>query len=266
MSYNRTMSNGVATKINQLLKSQPQGVVFQSSWLNSEGYSYDLQKRYRKSLWLKSIGTGAMIRVGDEVGVEGAIYSLQKQTDLSIHPGGRTALAYLGKAHYLEMETKRVTVFGSRGEKLPVWFEKYNWGVVVDYYQTSFLPKDLGLTEIDVKNFSIKVSGAVRAVLECLYLAGEKQDFIECYQLMEGLNNLRPNEVQTMLEKCDSVKVKRLFLYLAEKAGHKWFGYLKLDRIDTGSGKRSIVKGGVYVDRYQITVPKELENDDQRSL
>ena len=260
------MSIVTSTKINQLINSQPSGVVFQSSWLKEQGYSYGLQKRYRKSRWLESIGTGAMIRVGDNLSYEGAVYALQKQSDLSVHPGGKTALAYLGKTHYLEMEAKRVTVFGSRGEKLPVWFEKYDWGVVIEYYQTSFLPKGLGMTEIDVKNFSIKVSGAVRAVMECLYLASEKQDLIECYELMEGLNNLRPDEVQTLLEKCQSVKVKRLFLYLAEKAGHSWFGYLKLDRIDTGSGKRSIVKGGVFVDRYQITVPKELENNDQGSL
>lgn len=43
------------------------------------------------------------------------------------------------------------------------------------------------------------------------------------FELMEGLNNLRPNQVQDLLEKCESVKVKRLFLYLAEKAGHEWF-------------------------------------------
>lgn len=266
MPYTVTMSSGIPTKINRLINSQPSGVVFQSSWLKEQGYSYGLQKRYRKSRWLESIGTGAMIRFGDEVDYEGAVYALQNQSGLSVHPGGRTALAYLGKTHYLEMETKRVIVFDSRGEILPAWFEKYDWGVVIDYYQTSFLPKDLGMTEIDIKNFSIKVSGAVRAVLECLYLASEKQDLIECYELVEGLNNLRPDDVQTLLEKCGSVKVKRLFLYLAEKTGHKWFEYLKLDRIDTGSGKRSIVKGGVYVSKYQITVPKELENNDQGSL
>lgn len=260
------MSIIIPTKINQLISSQPSGVVFQSSWLKEQGYSYGLQERYRKSRWLESIGTGAMIRVGDQVGYEGAVYALQKQNGLSVHPGGRTALAYLGKTHYLEMETKRVTVFGSRGEKLPLWFEKYDWGVVVDYFQTSFLPKDLGMTEVNVKNFSVRVSGAARAVLESLYLASEKQDLIECYELMEGINNLRPDQVQILLEKCRSVKVKRLFLYLAEKAGHSWLNYLKLDQIDTGSGKRSIVKGGVFVNKYQITVPKELENNDQGSL
>jgi hypothetical protein len=55
------------------------------------------------------------------------------------------------------------------------------------------------------------------------------------------------------------VKVTRLFMYLAEKAGHTWVQYLDLKKVDFGSGKRSVVRNGVYVPKYQLTVPKELE-------
>lgn len=234
----------------------------QSSWLAANGYSHGLQQRYRESRWLESIGQGAMIRAGDQVGYEGAIYALQEQAGSTVHPGGKTALAYLGKAHYLEMNVKTVSLFGRKGEKPPVWFEKRDWNVRIDYQPTSFLPPDLGLTEFELKNFSIRISGAVRAMLECLYLAREKQDLIECYELMEGLNNLRPDQVQALLEKCRSVKVKRLFLYLAEKTGHSWLSRLNTAQIDLGKGKRSLVRGGVFVEKYQITVPKELEKHD----
>ena len=77
---------------------------------------------------------------------------------------------------------------------------------------------------------------------------------------MEGLNNLRPNSVQQLLEKCSSVKVKRLFLYMAEKAQHPWLDYLDLHKIDLSKGNRSLVENGVYVSKYKITVPKELES------
>jgi len=43
------------TKINQLLQQLPTGVVLLSSWLKTQGYSYGLQQRYRKSGWLISI-------------------------------------------------------------------------------------------------------------------------------------------------------------------------------------------------------------------
>jgi hypothetical protein len=75
---------------------------------------------------------------------------------------------------------------------------------------------------------------------------------------MEMLNGLRPNLLQQLLEENNSVKVKRLFLYMAEKAGHSWFNDLNLERIDLGKGKRSNVKDGVYDPKYQITIPRDL--------
>jgi hypothetical protein len=248
------------TKINQLLQEHPLGVVLLSSWLAKQGYGIDLQKHYRKTQWLQSIGKGAQIRSGDNVGYEGAIYALQKQSELSVHPGGRTALSILGKAHYLELNSSKVVLFGASGEKLPTWFKNHDWGVKPDYHETSFLSPNLGFTEVVIKSFSIKVSGAARALMECLYLAPLEQELLECFELMEGLNNLPPKQVQALLEDCQSVKVKRLFLYMAEKANHTWFKQLDLSKLDLGSGKRSIVKNGVLIDKYGITVPKELEN------
>lgn len=260
------MSTTEGSKINQLLSSQPQGTVMLSSWLTELGYSPDLQKRYRKSRWLESIGTGAMVRLGDQVGYKGGIYALQKQLGSNIHPGGRSALSLLGKAHYLDLAQKKIVLFGEQAEKLPIWFQKHDWGVELDYHQSSFLPSDLGLTSVEMKTFSIKVSNPARALMECLHLAPEKQELYECYELMEGLNNLRPDQVQKLLEECRSVKVKRLFMYMAEKADHAWVQYLNLKKVDFGKGKRSLVKNGVYVSKYQITVPRELEKHDNTEL
>lgn len=125
---------------------------------------------------------------------------------------------------------------------------------------SSFLPKDLGLSDYAHKGFTVKISSPARAILECLYLAPKYQPLVEAYELMEALNNLRPASVQALLEECSSIKVKRLFLYLAEKAGHEWLAHLSLNKIDLGSGKRAIVADGAYVPRYQITVPRELES------
>jgi hypothetical protein len=257
------MSIEKGTKINQLLSMHPSGAVMLSSWLKKQGYSPVLQQRYRQSQWLESIGDGAMIRAGDTVGYEGAIYALQKQAGMTVHPGGRTALGLQGKAHYLELAAKNAVLFGGAKEKLPLWFQKHDWGLEVNYHPTSFLPPDLGMVDVEIKTFSIKVSGPARALMECLYLAPDEQPLMECYELMEGMNNLRPQQVQSLLEQCRSIKVKRLFMYLAEKAGHEWVQYMNLKKVDFGSGKRSIVQKGVYVEKYQITVPKEWEGYGQ---
>ncbi len=260
------MSTDKTSKINHLLATQPPGIVLQSFWLKELGYSHELQKRYRKSKWLEAIGSGAMKRAGDQVTYEGGIYALQRQSNMTVHAGGKTALSFHGLSHYLEFSQQQITVFGGKTENLPVWFKKYDWGVKVNYYKTSFLPRGIGLAEKELKNFGMKISNPPRALMECLYLVPGKQDLVECFHLMEGLNNLRPPVVQELLERCESVKVKRLFLYLADKANHDWFKKLEPGKIDLGKGKRSVVKDGVYNATYLITVSKELEENDQKRI
>jgi len=245
-------------KINRLLNSQPSGVVFLSSWLTENGFSTQLLNRYKKSNWLYSIGTGAWMRVGEQPTYEGAIYALQQQAESSVHIGAKTALSLLGKAHYLELSTQQIVLFGGSKEKLPAWFSKYDWSIKVNYFGSSFLPSKAGLQTLEQRTFSLHISNPIRAFLECLYLSPKKQGLVECYEIMEGLNNLRPKQVQDLLEQCTSIKVKRLFLYMAEKSNHDWFKYIDVEKIDMGKGKRSLVKDGVYIAKYKITVPKAL--------
>ncbi len=245
-------------KLNPLIADWPVGAVYATSWLKKSGFSDQLLNRYKKSHWLTSVGSGALKRAGDEVSYQGAVYALQKQLDSSIHVGAKTALALQGKAHYLQLGNVTATLFGGSEARLPRWFNKADWNVKTDYYSTSFLPPELGLVDLELKTFTVKISSPARAIMECLYLAPDKQDLMECYELLESLTNLRPQQVEALLEACTSVKVKRLFLFLAERAKHSWFEYLDLTKIDLGAGKRSIAPNGVFNKKYQITVPKEL--------
>jgi len=253
----------MGTKINSLLKILPPGMVATASWLHRQGFSKDLQKKYRDSEWLKSIGNGAMIRYGTTIDYSGAVAALQYQQDMSIHPGGKTALSFQGLMHFLDMSTNTIILFGKRGEKLPHWFKNYNWGVNIKYYTSSFLPAHLGIKSMDTGNFAINISSPARALMECLYLVPLEQDMEECMDIMVGLNNIRPNEVQDLLEACTSVKVKRLFLYMAEKCRHQWYQRLNLSKINLGSGKRSIIPEGIFIKKYGITVIKHFENDQR---
>ena len=75
-------------------------------------------------------------------------------------------------------------------------------------------------------------------MMECLSLCPDDFSLAEAYDLMEGLSTLRPEQVQELLEECTSIKVKRLFLYFAERAGHSWFKYIEQTKINLGSGNR----------------------------
>jgi len=252
------MSMKKGTKINQVLQQLPPGAVFLSFWLKAQGCSYELQQRYRKSGWLVSIGKGAMLRSGREPILSGAIYALQQQAGMQIHIGGRTALGMQGYAHYIEVDSKEILLFAEAGKKLPNWVKHTKWDTKPTLINTSFLPQNTGLVEFKTDGLSLKISGAARAIMECLNLAPNRFELTEAYEIMEGLSLLNPATVQLLLEQCKSVKVKRLFLYFAEKAGHSWFRQLQVNKINIGSGKRSIVSNGVLVPKYQIMLPKNL--------
>lgn len=98
-------------KIKKLLDLHKPGTVCLSSWLESLSISYDLQKRYRKSGWLESLGRGAYKRPGEEVDWQGGLYALQVQAGLSVHAGALTALALRGMTHYVRLGGETVFLF-----------------------------------------------------------------------------------------------------------------------------------------------------------
>ena len=254
------MSLPSVTNINHVLQSWPSGTVGLPVWLEEMGVSRQLRRRYQQTAWIESLGRGAFKRTGDQVDWLGAVYALQQQAGMKIHVGGRTALGLQGQAHYLELVAQTAQLFAPRAVVLPAWLRNHDWGLRLELHNTDFLPADLGLVEVDHKLFNVRASGTARACMECLYLAPDHFDLVEAYQIMEGLTTLRPSSVQTLLEACRSVKVTRLFLFMAEEAGHAWATRLDASKIQIGGGKRTLAPGGAYVAKYQITVPRELVN------
>ena len=255
------MNTQKESKLKKMLELHKPSTVALAKWLESIGISRELQKNYKKSGWLEKLGPGAYKRLADQVTWQGGLYTIQQQGKLQIHAGALTALSLQGQSHYFRVLGEKIFLFSAHKTILPQWFKAHEWGQKVQHIKTSFLPEDLGLTQHEEKNFSITISAPERAILECLYLAPAKLDLIECYHLVEGLSNLRPKLMQELLEKCSSVKVKRLFLLMASKAQHQWLAFIDLKKIDLGKGDRSITKGGVYNAQFHISLPKELANN-----
>lgn len=220
--------------------------------------SRDLQQYYLKSGWLESYGTGAFKRPNENVKWTGALNSIQRQTELPVHVGGLTSISLQGLSHYVRMEKEPLYLFSPQYVKLPKWFLNQAWSNQIVHVKTKFLPANSAIFEYYLDGLKLQISSPERAILECLYLLPDRFDMVECYQIFEGLSNLRPKILQELLENCNSVKVKRLFLHMASKANHQWLGFVDQSRIDLGTGDRVIVKGGVYISKYKISVPKEL--------
>jgi len=250
-------------KINQLLQWCKPYTAITQKWLAEKDYSRQLLKLYVKSHWLKKIGAGAYVRVGDTLSWEGALYTLQNQLQLPIHVGSKTALQLLGKAHFVALSPEKQTVelhihTSHKRAIIPKWFLEQEWGNAIRiHYSCPFSKNEIGLQKEKIleQNLDINISSPERAMLEILIGVSDTSTLSEEFYLMEGLVSLRPDLVQQLLESCNSFKAKRLFLLLAEYFHHTWFEMLDLDRIDLGKGKRKIGSGGKYYPKYQVSIP-----------
>lgn len=251
-------------KLNHLMMEMPPGVVLTLHWLKQQGISCKLAWWYVHSKWLERIGDEAYKKAGENLTWAGALSALQKQLHLAVHIGAKTSLELLGQSHFVPMGTqKQVLLFSEPNVRIPKWlFIEETWQVGFRVHATSLFIEDnlrLGIVEKLIDGITISLSSPERAVLEMLYLVPKKQSFDEVVLIMEGLRQLRPQVVQQLLEKCKSIKVKRLFLHLAEKFHHPWLEDMELKKIDLGHGKRVIGAGGSYDPKYQISVPKIME-------
>lgn len=260
------MSRLNRSKLNYLMSQWPNSVLLTSKWLKEHGYYKQLIKLYCDHQWLKPVGRGAYARLNDEVTWWGAVKAIQSQLKLSVHVGGLTALQQLyGVSQYLSINYHNPIFYlhNTTEEKvaLPKWFEQYFTNC--HFEQKKLFQSSIGLLNKEVNGVQLSVSSPERAILEVIALVPNKITLSYAHELMEGLDRLRGEVVQKLLEACLSIKTKRLFLYLAEKCNLSCFNELNIDQIDLGSGKRVIGEGGEYNAKWLLSLPKINEMDDQ---
>jgi hypothetical protein len=248
----------MATKIKQVLDLVPKDSVFFSSWLSSHGIDRKEQTLYVRSGWLERISTGVYKIEGSTPSLYGVVASYNSQIEKRCHIGASSSLDLRGYSHFVAMGKPQAFLFTANEQRLPNWMLNADWDMTIKYFTTSVFKGETGLEQFDYRGHQLLISGPERAFMECLHLAPANYSLMDIYYVMEMLTTLRPKLVQQLLEECSSIKVKRLFLYMAEKSGHQWFKALNMDKVDLGSGKRFLAEGGKYVGKYLITIPKEL--------
>ena len=249
----------MTTKIKQILDIAPRGSVLFSSWLTAQNLDAKAQYSYMKRGWLTRISKGVYKLNGITPTLLSAISSYNSQLGKHCIIGAHTALEMRGYSHYLPMGKPTAYLFTEQTERLPKWLLEGGWEMNVRYMTTSFLGDDLlGVETMTIDHNILLVSSAERAILECLNLPDASSSLVDIYHIMEGLTTLRPKLMQTLLENCTSVKVKRLFLYMAEKANHSWLQSLNTEKISLGTSRFMVTSTGKFIRKYNMTISKEL--------
>lgn len=252
------------TKINQILTEWLPGDTHSLKWLGEKGVAQNVAYEYFKNGSLEKHGPGIYSRKNEKLKWAGGIRLLQEELQKKIHISGRTALELHGHTHYVPMGDKRIVYLTTYSKDiLPKWFKGIDFGCEFRFTSSVLFPEDVELTEYkDDLGFRYNISSRELAILELLSTLDLSNTFETAENYMNGLQTLRPEVMQDHLEKCTSVKVKRVFLYLSEKLELPFFKKLNLNKIDLGKGKRQVVSdSGQLNQKYQITVPRKYEEN-----
>jgi hypothetical protein len=251
------MSTDRKDKLNRLLQeSTPGGLLF-SAWLKNNDYSDKLVEGYRKSGWLSALSRGVMYRAGDKLRSFEMLDSYNVQLKKNLRIAALSALELWGFNHFVPMGKPVLMIGHPTKETIPNWLKNGNFDYSMRFFSTeTFKTPQTVVSNTDYPH--LQTSTPEQAFLECLLLAPKQYSYMDLFYIMEQLTTLRPSVLQGLLETTDNLKVKRMFLYMAEKAGHDWFLSLDADKIELGTAKHKLVEGGAYVPKYKITVPKEL--------
>lgn len=261
------MAERLKSKLNLLDRDLPEGLLVDAAWLQKRGYSTSLRSQYVTAGHLEQPVRRVYRRPRGAISWREAVISLQTMLGYPLHVGGRTALELSGYAHYLTREMREVHLYGPKPP--PTWLPTLPLAERFAYHSDGRL-FDAELEPTNASNaraaFAVQrwgqwewpmtLSDPARAILEVLDELPNRESFEQADKLMQGLTNLSPKRVQSLLAECHNVKVKRLFFFFADRHGHAWLKHLDRSAIDLGMGKRMLVKGGKFVARYQITVPE----------
>ena len=134
------------------------------------------------------------------------------------------------------------------------WDAENNVGSSNDSLHGTLEPATLGTMELALD----VIPTPERALFELLDELPKHESFHQVDMLVEGLRTLSPRRLEKLLADCRSIKVKRLFFFFADRHQHAWVKRIDRSKVDLGTGKRMLVKGGRLDPVYQITVPDDL--------
>ena len=259
------------SKINQILLEWLPHDVHSLYWMAERKVPRGLVQFHHRNGLLERIGPGIYKKAGDNADWSGVVRLLQEELGKNMHVSGRTALELAGSAHFGNL-SDRPSVFLTTyaKNKLPAWLNKINTnGKFVarnsSLFKEAFLLKNR--EEFLVKHervFGIRINISCRelAILEFIDYIDLKNSLETAENHVNMLYGARSEVIQSLLENCTSIKVKRVFLYLSEKTGNNYFKHLDIGKIDLGKGKRQIVKyNAVLNKKYLITVDKDYDGD-----
>lgn len=251
-----------------LFEKVPEGLVTSRKKLFDLGFSSSSVDFFLRTRKLESVGHGIYRRPGPPLKWEHVVYSIN-QLGYPAHVGSRSALDLQGFAHHLPL-TGMTKIQLLSCVKLPAWVSHNKWLHNLEVHVSKLIDKlpDLAVVERPFGHWDwpIPYAAPELALMELLDGTKNESDFQVADVYFESATTLRPILLNQLLKSCKKIIVNRMFLWFGERHNHQWVDGLHTSEINIGSGKRMVIRGGALDPKYQITVPREMADEDQSNF
>lgn len=268
----------------QLHELVPHGLLTTRKWLAGKGVPlYQLDNWVKSGALVAPVPGVLMLPTTTKLTWQAVVVSLQRMWEhCGLTPGGITALEEHGLAHYLPMNGSGRTIHLYGTDKPPAWLSRlttrhlptiqFVWHGTKEFggrflqnnsYDTQSGEHMMNQIAWGTDEWPLTISSPERAVFELLADIPDQLSFEHADELLRGLPSLSPRKLTKLLDLCESYKVRRLFLWFAERHQHPWLKHLDLSPYameggKLGAGKRVIAKEGRLDRKYLITVPEGM--------
>lgn len=220
------MATAKRDKLKLLITASKPGAPLDTADLQARGISVDLASYYVRAGWLTRLAHGVYGRAGDTLSLHPSLVFLQR-TIAGLHVGGKSALDWYGVRHYVAQHPV-LQLYGWTTAQLPAWFT----GRFPAHYRRKRLFDERPETLLHAGPFESRadapeVSSPERAFLEVLSEVGTRQPLPEARELAESTYTARAKVMRELLQRCRSVKTRRLALKLGRELSLSWFAKLE---------------------------------------
>lgn len=251
------------TNIQQILKTLPLGQVATRRWLLTQGATVSMLDNALKSGKLQSLAHGVVARPGLPISWQGVLASFHRMWPKPVWLGGLSALEQHGLLHDVQFGT---TLYLYSTARKPAWLEKldlsvnWRWMRTARLWDETMLQSAGSLQSVALHKGAWWLASPEQAWLETLALLPDRVGFEQADHIAEGLVNLSPRRLRSLLSACSHVRAKRLFFFFADRHQPAWFRHLDASDYELGRGKRAVVAHGKLNRRWKITVPEAFHD------
>ena len=242
----------------KLAKLVPAHRLVTRTWLLSHGIAHHTADNLVKRGRLLVLRPGVYANPEPPLSWEGVVSSLQRMgSDLVV--GGLTALELQGRSHYQPLN-RDYTVHLYGRDALPRWANGLGLTARFRRHGTTWLQHG-SLPPMSEDSYGLQypfvisldwskdggqltVSTPERAIFEVLSGVPKETSFEHAELLLDGLPDLSHHRLNRLVARTRSVKIKRLFFWLAQRQGHPWLRDVSEEGVDLGKGKRQLAIHG----------------------